>query len=372
MASEFHQFTSLPTEIRLRIWKYALRPYSPSRPGVHFFSVTNSKEDGDELANFRVQCALGSRCEYNHGESYYLAAPKFGISNSWTNNNPSSYLWDFGMWSACSESQKIIKDHYKMEQWAAKLLEDYKKKSFSEPDVDACVPVLFPRIDEDWRFAIYPNRDLVCLQPLNPNTVGYYRESIQLMDDICMVNRNAGLRGMKHLAFEYDPSWCDDLKMVSEAYDFFAYIEEKSPRGLFIRILLEALDSVYEPDSIWLIDYGLKRNTQNRDDDGMQTRINRRKRMTFYGNNQNFVEADWESRSQYEDTERRSALDFLDELDGMLCGFRPDHMLHHYQGYFSNYGFCEVCDDNETRGYQYCAATHVRVLACEPIAERIL
>ncbi|KAK1240093.1 hypothetical protein MKX08_007535 [Trichoderma sp. CBMAI-0020] len=87
----------------------------PSRPGAQFFSVTNFREDGDALTSLRVQCGLGSRCEYNHGETYYLAAPKFGTSHSWTNNNPSSYLWDFGMWSACAESRAVIEGYYKME-----------------------------------------------------------------------------------------------------------------------------------------------------------------------------------------------------------------------------------------------------------------
>lgn len=126
MASEFHLFASLPAEIRLKIWKHALRPDNPSRPGAQFFSVTNFREDGDALTSLKVQCDLGSRCEYNHGETYYLAAPKFGTSHSWTNNNPSSYLWDFGMWSACAEPRAIIKGYYKMEYWAAKLLKTAK------------------------------------------------------------------------------------------------------------------------------------------------------------------------------------------------------------------------------------------------------
>ncbi|KAM0520705.1 hypothetical protein ACHAPE_003102 [Trichoderma viride] len=365
MASEFHLFTSLPTELRLKVWKYSLRPYNPTRPGAHFFSVTNFKEDGEELANLRVQCDLGSRCEYNHGETYHLAAPKFGISHSWTNNNPSSYLWDFGMWSACNESLKIIEDHYGMEYWAAKLLKDSKGEHFSDPDVDACVPFIFPRSDGDWRFAIRPNRDLVCIQPLNPPTIGYYRKSIYLTEDICMVNLDKGLRGITNMAFEYDSSWCDDLMVVSHPQDSRAYFEEKSPRGLFIRFFLESKAWGYRDDPIWLIDYGLKRDPLKRGLGDDRPRLPWREHMTFYANDRKFVEADRWTKKEYESSERLSALDFLSELDDMLGGVEPEHAFHHYEGNFSWFGYCEICEHNEMRRYRYRVSSDVRILACE-------
>ncbi|KAM0457191.1 hypothetical protein ACHAPV_006830 [Trichoderma viride] len=365
MASEFHLFASLPAEIRIKIWKHALRPDNPSRPGAQFFSVTNFREDGDALTSLKVQCDLGSRCEYNHGETYYLAAPKFGTSHSWTNNNPSAYLWDFGMWSACAESRAIINDYYKMEYWAAKLLEDSKDDSFSYPDVDACVPFIFPRSDEDWRFAIRPNRDLVCIQPLNPITIGYYRKSIYLTEDICMVNLNTGLRGIKNMAFEYDSSWCDDLMVVSYPQDFRAYTEEKSPRGLFIRYFLESKGWGYRDDPIWLIDYGLKRDPLKRGLGEDRPRLPWREHMTFYANDRKFVEVDEWSKNEYESTERWSALNFLDELDDMFGGVEPEHVFHHYEGNISSAGFCDSCEYDEIRGFRYCVSSHVRILACE-------
>ncbi|KAK1240094.1 hypothetical protein MKX08_007536 [Trichoderma sp. CBMAI-0020] len=76
---------------------------------------------------------------------------------------------------------------------------------------------------------------------------------IFLTEDICMVNLNTGLRGIKNMAFEYDSSWCDDLMVVSYPEDFGAYFEEKSPRGLFIRFFIESKAWGYRDDSIWLI-----------------------------------------------------------------------------------------------------------------------
>ncbi|KAL6886067.1 hypothetical protein GGI43DRAFT_388696 [Trichoderma evansii] len=368
MAAEFHLFASLPTEIRLMIWERALRLYSSSRPAAHFFSVTNLKKDGDELTNLRVQCHRGSNCEYNHGETFCLAAPKFGSSHSWTNNNPSSYLWDFGMWSACWESREVIKDYYNLESWATKLWNGYN--DYNDPDVDACVPFVFPRGDINWFFTIRPNQDLICLQPLNPDTIRSEtirprRGSLFLMDDICMVNDNTGLRGIKHLAFEYDSSWWDDLTMTMFPQDFSIYVEEKTHRGLFLRTLMsmQIQDSTYAQDTIWLIDYGLKRNTQAHDDGGGRTGVYGRERMTFYGNDRKFVEVDRKSRNEYISTQPLSALDFLDVLDGMLDGYTPGHILEHIQGKYSLF-ICEICNDIGVVPPRL-IDRDVRVLACE-------
>ncbi|KAL6900473.1 hypothetical protein GGI43DRAFT_405506, partial [Trichoderma evansii] len=178
-----------------------------------------------------------------------------------------------------------------------------------------------------------------------------------------MVNLDAGLRGFKHMAFEYDSSWCDDLVAVSWPKDLRAYFEEKSLRGLFIRFFLEAKAYGCRNDPIWLIDYGLKRDPLKRDyrEDG--PRPFWRKHMTFYANDRKFVEVDQWNKDQYEFTERPSALDFLAELDDMLGGVEPEHMLHHYQGCFGG-SFCEVCESNETRS-RYTVSGDVRVLACE-------
>lgn len=143
MSSELHQFGNLPTEIRHKIWRYALQPISTTRPRAHFFSVTNYQEDSDMLKKLKVQCNLGSDCEIKHGCQYCLAAPKFGSSHSWTSNNSSAYLWDFGMWSACRESREITEKHYKIEYWTAKLRQG-RLLNHADDYVDACVPFIYP------------------------------------------------------------------------------------------------------------------------------------------------------------------------------------------------------------------------------------
>lgn len=173
------------------------------------------------------------------------------------------------MWTACRESRIVIEDHYKLDYWATKLSGGYDDELFPARNVDACVPFVFQRSGENWYFPIRPNQDLVCLQPVNPDTIRhrpgirnvrlYDKGALHVMDDICVVNDNVGLLGIKHMAFEFDPSWWDDLPMAVVPTDLIEYIEEKTHRGLFVRTLMsmQARDSMYAPETIWLIDYGL-------------------------------------------------------------------------------------------------------------------
>jgi hypothetical protein len=356
MSSEFRQFGNFPAEIRYQIWKYALQPISPARPRAHFFSVTNYREDGDTLKKLRVQCSLGSDCEIQHGCRFCLAAPKFGLgsSHSWTSNNPSAYLWDFGMLSACRESRQIIEEHYKIEYWTAKLRQG-RLLDFDCADhpADACVPFIYPRTDGDWCFPIHPNRDLVCLQPYNASTVGFYRNKEYFMEDFCMVEWDRGMRGFVNLALEYNPSWCDGLEQV---YDPFNLFLEKSPRGLFIRVLvcIAQDNSVYALDMLWLIDYDLKRNKDESDLD----RVTSTNGQVFYGGDRKFVQVDLESH--YSNTWSRSALEFVSQIEMLFGGINPTHPCLRHSGVHVGCNGCEGGGWDE-----YYISHHVQVLACE-------
>jgi hypothetical protein len=97
--------------------------------------------------------------------------------------------------------------------------------------------------------------------------------------------------------------------------------------------------------TIWLIDFGLKRNTQSHGSGEGSTGVYGRKRMTFHGKDRRFVEVDRLSQDEYVSTKGRSALDFLAVLDEMFTsgGYQPGHVLQHYQGYHCWF-ICETCD----------------------------
>lgn len=198
----------------------------------------------------------------------------------------------------------------------------------------------------------------------------YDKGALHVMDDICVVNDNVGLLGIKHLAFEFDSSWWDDLPMAVVPTDLIEYIEEKTHRGLFVRTLMsmQARDSMYAPETIWLIDYGLKRNTQSRGNSEGSTGVYGRKRMTFHGKDRRFVEVDRLSQDDCVSTKGRSALDFLAVLDEMFTarGYQPGHVLQHYQGYHCWF-ICETCDGagSVLAPPPKRIDRDVRVLACE-------
>lgn len=187
--SEFHQFESLPTEIRLKIWRYALQPINPTHRRAHFFSVTNYRENSDALKKLRVQCFLGSDCKIGHGSYFCLAAPKFDTSHSRTNNNPSAYLWDFGMWSACCESNAVIEKHYNLDYWKARLRRSRSHMHVGEP-TEPCVPFIHPRTGGYWCLPIYPDLDLVCLHTFDIDGVDLYWGYEYFMKGFCMVEED--------------------------------------------------------------------------------------------------------------------------------------------------------------------------------------
>ncbi|QYS99676.1 hypothetical protein H0G86_006796 [Trichoderma simmonsii] len=351
MPSKFHQFANLPFELRLKIWNHALQPIGPSRPRAHFFSVTNYEEDGDALKKLRVQCHLGSDCEINHGTTYCLAAPKFGDSHSWINNNPSAYLLDYGMWNACHESREVIEKHYKMNYWTAKLRQGRSSINDNQP-MGACVPFIYPHSGGSCCFAIHPNRDLVCIQPVNASTVGFYRENPLFIEDFCMVDYMTGMRGFPNLALEYDPSWCDGL---DEAMQPKVLFEEMSPRGLFVRIIVWMVKNYYSPNlkMLYLIDYNLKRDTPENSHAFMLSK----KRKVFSGIDRRFVEASPNSRC-YSNTWSRSALEFVDNIAGLLSGINC--LGHTCEPEFG----CNGCDMHGSWS-TYNPWRRVRVLECE-------
>ncbi|KAL7930168.1 hypothetical protein V8C35DRAFT_324596 [Trichoderma chlorosporum] len=347
MQSEFHLFTKLPTELRLMIWKCALRPISPTLPGVHFFSVPNNGEGDGVIKEFRASCGLDLDCETEHSFDYPLAAPKFGNRHSWTSSNPSAYLWDFGMWTACLESRELIEKHYKTEYWKAKIREDdHIDRWFYRAPVDTCVPFIAQRSDENWQFSIHPKRDLVCLQPLDATHDRFYTY-YEYLNASCIVSRDMGLRGFSNLAFEYDSSWYDGFEKIRDASDLF---EERSLRGLFVRTLVDVEDrGIYAAEKLWLIDYSLKR----RKDDGdhgasKQTKV-------FNGIDRKFVQVDLDS-CDYENTWSRSALQFLQDLDALFWE-NPKYTCLKNWVYYS--------DRTDEGCCGYCIDDSVQVLACE-------
>ncbi|KAM0262341.1 hypothetical protein ACHAQJ_001810 [Trichoderma viride] len=361
MDAKLHSFTKLPTELRLQIWKLALRPIGPDRPGAHFFSVANGLKDGDAIIKLRVRCNKeDSLTSDSHGYPYGFVPPNCTAGDdgySWQRNNPSAYLWDFGLWNACEESREIIEEHYNMKYWDAQpLTHGYWRWYNLIPG--ACTSGFYVHENVPWRFILYPNRDLICLRPINPDTIQWHNKSCGPEGDFCRVNWfDATLGGFRNLAIEYDPAW-NDITMDT---DLCALFKEKGSRGFFMRALLRTWTH-----RMCLIDYSL-RQKPGTDVDNYFSKGYRRKPKKFYGLGQVFTHVYDKTHQYYEASANGSALDFLNSLQKLFdkrvgSGAGPlDDVQDH------DYSDCDSCGRFAADLFSrpFWVGCHFWVLACE-------
>ncbi|KAK5994080.1 hypothetical protein PT974_07520 [Cladobotryum mycophilum] len=356
MNSIFHLFTKLPIELRLQIWETALRPLSPGRPGAHFFSVSSDRDERDALLQLSLHCHLADACEKEHSSSHRLSAPLFTAGEngySWTTDNPSAYLWDFGMWGACMESKRVIEKHYNVVN-EVEIKYSLDIPWGNEPLANISVLTTVLRENGRWNFTIRPYQDLVCLQPLDPDTIGWNDPGL-VLDYLCMANREVGLHGFRNLAIEYDPCW----NKIGKDISLVSYIWEKGMLGYFTRavdFMAYKEGSSFAGARIWLIDYGLKRIPE---ETGSDVEVGPCKK--FYGMDRVFTEVTHQSRHNYTcDTPGGSAFDLLDELTSEV-----DEVLGMTEFYLGHENDGEDCFTEEWRGPPYCIMHGIRVLACE-------
>ncbi|UKZ78329.1 hypothetical protein TrVFT333_006065 [Trichoderma virens FT-333] len=360
MQSRVRQFMDLPLELRLMIWKFALRPLGPARPGAHFFSVVNNRRDGSKATKISTLCAgISNEC----CPGFHLAAPNLDSSNgshSWTRRNPSAYTWDFGMWAACRESRQVIRAHYNTACLTRKLKYGHTmKRTYAETSV----PLILPDNKENWRFLFHPKQDLVCLQAFDPSTTHWWVDLDR--KQICFGNHASNfvyipsLFSFGHVAIAYDPSWNGIAENMGK-HTFRRLYKEQSARGFFIRTLAILDDDArcyghnVKGRAFWLIDYNLKRVRLPKKD--------RKDRKVFYGNGQTFTEVDKSlSRCNFSSGEHSSALDFLTNLDILLDEDYPSHCMRHRKGAT----ICSLCRNPLYRLTPYQIHRHVRVLMCE-------
>ncbi|KAH7459267.1 hypothetical protein FOMA001_g20130 [Fusarium oxysporum f. sp. matthiolae] len=164
MFDSFHCFTNLPVELQIEIWSSAVRP---AKAGVQIFSLSS---------DHRSQPHEDGAPEAPWVGSYYLTAPRwaFGpkssrvngfdeITASWTKNNPSTYLLDSGVWNACRQSNRVMRDVLGPTKPIA--IRTKVRCGRSDVEVDA------PESDSSQQRSIIvsPSQDLFILQPDGPD-----------------------------------------------------------------------------------------------------------------------------------------------------------------------------------------------------------
>ncbi|KAF5721636.1 hypothetical protein FMUND_3519 [Fusarium mundagurra] len=201
MFDSFHCFINLPVELQTEIWSSAVRP---AEAGVQIFSLSSGH---------RSQSHEDDAPESPWADTYYLTAPKWAFgpkssrfrafdetTASWTKNNPSTYLIDSGLWNACRQSHRAMRDILGPTKPIAIRMKVGCGRS--KVEVDA------PESDSSQQRSIIvsPSQDLFILQPDDPDMFSRF-----LFEDVIPNNTAPGLLQVAHVGWQYHPSWASSL-----------------------------------------------------------------------------------------------------------------------------------------------------------------
>ncbi|KAK3291174.1 uncharacterized protein B0H64DRAFT_409989 [Chaetomium fimeti] len=291
MAAEFHFFPRLPWELREKIWKLVIRP---AEPGVHVFRLC-SQGHSSRKSEHRAFTDQDDRRPC----LWWLAAPQclpkgvdFSPASreaapiSWTLNNPSTYLIDSGLWTACKESMLIIEREFQaparlQHEWSPSEVKSFRAKRgrFTLPETTTYK--IFDHSSLRY-FTIFPLQDLLILKPPE---VSYF--DMGITDDIfpsLVSHDNYKKIGRyvhsRNAALEYDPAW-DKIRHNG--------VEHRTPN--IVRDIVESTSMSYT-FSIWFIDYRIKRNPRH-DQEATEEQADKSgdgPATVFYANDRRFVE----------------------------------------------------------------------------------
>ncbi|RDA93833.1 hypothetical protein CP533_6401 [Ophiocordyceps camponoti-saundersi (nom. inval.)] len=272
--TSFDFFPLLPCELRLHVWKLAIRPPGA---GVHRLSILDNSSSSSQHVDggdarltavppppFTTTATTSSLLKKKKRKKKSLpkhvaAAPGDASHESaWTRGNSSASLWDAGMWTACVESRQVMTRHFRLRYWqdaGRSLLRagGYWSPAAVAEELQDMTSMAVARNDgskEDRCFVVQPHRDLFWLEPQDwKSTVDWPT----LFADLPFTSALGGYGHLSHIAVEFDPSWNVDLPK-----DLATLLRECTPRGFVARALAEcATNRLY--CFIWLIDRRLRR-----------------------------------------------------------------------------------------------------------------
>ncbi|KND93538.1 hypothetical protein TOPH_01931 [Tolypocladium ophioglossoides CBS 100239] len=235
----FHPFPRLPAELRDHIWDLAVRE---DRPGAHYLILSNIEKD-ENKPDQSLEIAI---CEHS------LAIPTrrnwTATSPVWNLGNPSTYMADSGMWTACHESRHAMERRFKAGYWKSERDKLRELKSLDSgymppPNSSATLSV---RVASEQRYiSIFPPLDLIVIQSSDPSTI--YWDNLQLWNPL--FSPFQGLR-VNNLAFEVrprDPVW--------SVYDLERIFSEQT----VLSCVSSAATELIYTANIWFIDHRLRR-----------------------------------------------------------------------------------------------------------------
>ncbi|KAK1749794.1 hypothetical protein QBC47DRAFT_354527 [Echria macrotheca] len=297
-ATTFHYFLWLPFEIREIIWKFAVRP---AVPGAHVFSVWQESCASSQPKEMSSEFPALHPINPANPPTWRLGAPRClsttatftrdvmeATPPSWLRDNPSAYLIDSGLWSACRESRRVLEqafrrpEHHGKDEWGiTKSVMDEEAgdnknrfwygKGWNEKGYFALpgVTSFAARAGGESRFfSVMPARDLFILQPSD------------LSEWLRTGSLPFALGWCDQVALEYDPSW-EAVLQEYPGQDIIRDIGDK---------LLRYVAQENYVETFWIIDYRINLNAIRR----TETRQRRGERdselKVFCGSDRRYVE----------------------------------------------------------------------------------
>ncbi|KAK1754245.1 hypothetical protein QBC47DRAFT_303028, partial [Echria macrotheca] len=251
LAAEFPLFPLLPWELRVMIWKFALRPVLP---GAHVFSVNDTRDSEPNNPEHKMRhdrSPFGDsrlappRCLPRGVDFDAVAQASAPIS--WVLNNPSTYLIDSGLWTGCKESLLVIEKEFQKPKrrhkvWSAAEVESFRqlRGRFTLPETATyAITVASDNNSSRRRYiTVFLYQDLFILQP----------DSIRAIDRDLRWDCIPSLIYSSHIALEYNPSW--------------EGVGHKNTPEHAADLVLQNAPNVARTDSwtLWFIDYRIKRS----------------------------------------------------------------------------------------------------------------
>lgn len=217
--SQFNLFSKLPAELRVMIWDFAIRDNSPA---AHFFchGAFDRNFTVDPERRFPAPSGRNGRT-WRFG----LSAPQNSPNNeySWVDGNPSAYMIDSGLWTACRESRERMIRHFHPNKASSPVMGPLDRQWCLESDAPVTLP--FRRDNgERQELTIRPSEDLLCLQ--FAKGPAFYGNILQNLPTFR--RRRPGGVGYeathpRHVAIAFDPEWLEpqiDLLFPSGRFYF--------------------------------------------------------------------------------------------------------------------------------------------------------
>ncbi|RCI07392.1 hypothetical protein L249_1375 [Ophiocordyceps polyrhachis-furcata BCC 54312] len=268
-ATSFELFPRLPCELRLQVWKLAIRPPGA---GVHRLSIIldssssssssssllkkkkkkNNNSNNNHKKKEKTKIIRREEHHHHHHHHQHVAAVPPGDAadaSTWTRGNSSASLWDAGLWTACVESRQVMMRHFRLRHWqdaGRSLLEagGYWSPAAVAEEFQEMTTMAVARNDDTYH-VVQPHRDLFWLEPQDWKTTVDWRT---LFVDLPFTSALQGYGHLSHIGVEFDPSWNVDLPK-----ELAPLLQECTPRGFVARALAEcATNRLYS--FIWLID----------------------------------------------------------------------------------------------------------------------